>query len=75
MGQEVTARMKHKTTLRKGLAQVRVTGSALAGTTIEKDGKDIGTLFTNTNGSGIAYLRFDRANSPMIAGAATVERV
>src|SRR5690606_13582644 len=36
VGQEVTARMKHKTELRKGLARVRITGEAPPpGTAIE----------------------------------------
>mgnify|MGYP002777006277 FL=1 len=73
VGQEVTARMKHKTDLRKGLAQVRVTGEARPGTTIEAEGKAAGTLYTQSGGLGIAHLRFDRAAGPMQAGAATVE--
>lgn len=73
VGQEVTARMKHKTELKKGLAQVQVDGSAEPGTAIEADGKPVGTLYTNTNGVGIAYLRFDRATGDMKAGDATVK--
>lgn len=72
VGQEVTARMKHKTELRKGLATVAVTGSAPVGTTIEAGGKPAGTLFTQSGGLGIAHLRFDRAGADMIAGTATV---
>ena len=64
--------MKHKTELRKGFARVRVEGAAPAGTAIEADGKAAGTLFTQSGGQGIAYLRFDRANRPMHAGDATV---
>ena len=73
VGQEVTARMKHKTELKKGLVQVQVDGSAEPGTAIEADGKPVGTLYTNTNGVGIAYLRFDRATGDMKAGDATVK--
>ena len=73
VGQEVTARMKHKTELKKGLARVQVDGSAEPGTAIEADGKPVGTLYTNTNGVGIAYLRFDRATGDMKAGEATVK--
>lgn len=72
VGQEVTARMKHKTELRKGLATVGVTGSAPAGTEILSDGKPAGTLFTQSGGKGIAYLRFDRAAGDMRAGAAAI---
>lgn len=73
VGQEVTARMKHKTELRKGLAQVEVTGSAPVGTPITSDGKPAGTLFTQSGGKAIAYLRFGRAGPRMQAGEATVD--
>lgn len=72
VGQEVTARMKHKTALRKGLAQVRVEGSAPPGTPIEVDGRAVGTLFSQIGGLGIAHLRFDRAGPAMTAGKARV---
>ena len=39
VGQEVTARMKHKTALRKGLALVEIEGAAPVGTEIIADGK------------------------------------
>jgi hypothetical protein len=72
VGQEVTARMKHKTELRKGLARVEVAGAAPVGTEITADGKVAGTLFTQSGGHAIAYLRFDRAKGPMQAGKAEV---
>ena len=72
VGQEVTARMKHKTDLRKGLAQVRVTGTAPVGTEITAKDKPVGTLFTQSGGHAIAYLRFDRAAGDMQAGTARV---
>lgn len=75
VGQEVTARMKHKTELRKGLAQVAVTGAAPVGTEIEVEGKPAGTLFTQADGRGLAYLRFDRAQGAMMAGDAEVSLV
>ncbi len=72
VGQEVTARMKHKTELRKGLARVTVTGHAPVGAEITANGKPVGTLFTQSGGYGIAYLRFNRAAGEMMAGGATV---
>ena len=72
VGQEVTARMKHKTELRKGLARVAVEGAAPVGTPIKADGKPVGALFTQAGGRGIAYLRFDRARGAMRAGDAGV---
>ncbi|QFT59196.1 putative global regulator [Sulfitobacter sp. THAF37] len=72
VGQEVTARMRHKTTLRKGLAQVDVKGEAPVGTDLLAGEKPAGTLLTQAGGKGIAYLRFDRAKGPMTAGDAQV---
>lgn len=74
VGQEVTARMKHKTELRKGLAQVAVNGTAPVGTEILAEGKSAGTLYTQANGAGIAHLRFDRATGPMQAADAVLHR-
>ena len=70
VGQEVTARMKHKTELRKGLARVRITGQAAQGTEITANGKPVGTLFTQSGNHALAYLRFDRAGPDMQAGTA-----
>ncbi|MBT8458930.1 MAG: folate-binding protein YgfZ [Boseongicola sp.] len=76
VGQEVTARMKHKTELKKGLAQVAIDGEAPLGTEITTiDGKPAGVLFTQANGKALAYLRFDRATDTMIAGDATLARL
>ena len=72
VGQEVTARMQHKTELRKGLAMVEVEGEAPVGTEIIGDGKSVGTLYSQSGGKGIAYLRFDRAGAEMQAGPARV---
>ena len=74
VGQEVTARMKHKTELRKGLARVRVTGKAEVGTEILNGaGKLAGTLHSQAGGAGLAHLRFDRVDDSLTAGSATVE--
>lgn len=70
VGQEVTARMKHKSELRKGLATVAIAGAAPIGTEITADGKPAGTLYTQSNGQAIAYLRFQRATVPMQAAEA-----
>lgn len=73
VGQEVTARMKHKTELKKGLVRVLVRGTAPVGTEVlTADGKPAGTLFTQSGGRGIAHLRLDRADGPPTAGPATV---
>jgi folate-binding protein YgfZ len=75
VGQEVTARMKHKTMLKKGLARVEIEGTPPPpGTGITSDGRTVGTLYTSAGQTGLAYLRFDRADGPMQAGDATITR-
>lgn len=69
VGQEVTARMKHKTELKKGLVTVAIDGAAPVGTPILSGEKEAGTLFTQSGGRAIAHLRFDRMQD-MVAGAA-----
>ena len=75
VGQEVTARMKHKTTLRKGLARVALSEPAEPGTPIDANGKAAGTLHTVSGKTALAYLRFDRASENMKAGDASVTRL
>lgn len=76
VGQEVTARMKHKTELRKGLCRVAIEGTAPVGTEIlSGDGRSAGTLFTQAGGEALAYLRLDRADGAMTAGEATVRLI
>ena len=72
VGQEVTARMKHKTELRKGLVTVSVEGAAPVGSPILSGEREAGRLFTQAAGQGIAYLRFDWAMGEMQAGEAKV---
>jgi folate-binding protein YgfZ len=75
VGQEVTARMKHKTELRKGLARVRLSTPVPEARTIERGGKAVGELLSRDGVNGIAYLRFDRVGDGMTVGAAVVEVV
>ena len=73
VGQEVTARMRHKTELRKGLVRVEVEGAAPPpGTPLEAGGKVVGTLFSVADGAGLAHVRFDRAGAEMRAGDSVV---
>lgn len=75
VGQEIVARMKHKTVLKKGLAQVQISGDAQTGDAITKDGKPVGTLGTISGDLALAYLRFDRAEGEMQAGNAALTRL
>ena len=72
IGQEIVARMKHKTTLRKGLRTVTIDGQAPVGSPITANGKPAGKLFTQSGGLAIAHLRFDRINDAMQAGDASL---
>ena len=75
VGQEVTARMKHKTEARKGLVQLKISGAAPVGTPIlMEDGREAGTLFTQSGGKALAHMRFDRMDGPLSAGSATLRR-
>ena len=70
VGQEVTARMHHKSALKKRLVRVRVEGEAPPGTPVTKEGRPAGTLFTQSGGQALAHLRLDRAQGPLEAGGA-----
>ncbi|MDV7271543.1 folate-binding protein [Thioclava sp. A2] len=76
VGQEVTARMKHKTELRKGLVQVSVSAPVPVGTEIVSVGssgpKTVGTLYTQAGGTGLAYLRLDRIDGELQAQTAAI---
>lgn len=72
VGQEIIARMKHKTTLKKGFVTLNIKGSAPIGTPITANDKPAGTLFTQSGDQAIAYLRFDRAKGELQAETATL---
>ncbi|MBU2981972.1 folate-binding protein [Lentibacter algarum] len=74
VGQEVTARMKHKTELRKGLVQVTGTSSLTAGSEITSKGKPVGSILTTSGDKALAYLRFDRATGELEADGVTLTR-
>ncbi len=70
VGQEVTARMKHKTELKKRLVRVRIEGAAEPGTPVTAEGRPAGVLFTQSGGRALAHLRLDRAGGVLEAGPA-----
>jgi len=76
VGQEVTARMKHKTELRKGLVRVAVKGEPPApGTAVLRDGREVGTLFSTSGCEGLAHLRLDLATGTMRAGESDISLI
>lgn len=74
IGQEVTARMRHRATLRKGLVRVTIRGEAPPpGTPIlMDDGREAGVLHTAAGGRALAWLRFDRMGASLTAGGVPV---
>jgi tRNA-modifying protein YgfZ len=71
VGQEMTSRMKRRTTVRNKLTRVRYDGPAPAqGTAIEADGWQIGEMRTGVDGVGIALIRHDRAAKAVDDGQA-----
>jgi folate-binding protein YgfZ len=67
IGQELTARMKHRTTLKKRLVPVCVDGGAPeAGTPVETDGgKTAGEIRSSAGDLALAYLRLEHLDSPL----------
>jgi tRNA-modifying protein YgfZ len=72
VGQEVTARMRHKTELRKGLVRVRLDGAAAPGTPIMAGDREAGRLGTRSGDRALAWLRFDRMGDDLRADGARV---
>ena len=68
VGQEVTARMKHKSKLRKGLTIVETKGSVPFDTPVYANDKLVGKVFSSTSSRALAYLRFELATKKMMAG-------
>lgn len=73
VGQEVTARMRHKTELRRRLMVVTVSEPVEPGTAVlTETGKQVGVLFTQSGGRGLALLRVDRLAGALSAAGARV---
>jgi tRNA-modifying protein YgfZ len=72
VGQEVTARMKHKTELKKGLVRVRLEGVAAHGTPILQGDRPAGTLHSVAGNRALAWLRFDRTDGLMAGGVPVI---
>jgi folate-binding protein YgfZ len=73
VGQEVTARMHHKTSLRRQLMAVEVGGPVPVGTPVlMEDGREAGVLYTQAGGRGLALLRVDRLDGDLSAAGQAV---
>jgi folate-binding protein YgfZ len=61
VGQELTARMKHRGTARKRILTVRADGALPpSGTTVASDGQELGEIIAVYGSEGFALIRLDR---------------
>ena len=60
VGQEVTARMKHRAVSRKRFLIADVLGEIPFGTPLEAGGRELGTLASGKDGHALAFVRLDR---------------
>ena len=76
VGQEVTARMRHKTELQKGFVKVKINGTIDDSLLdIISGEKVVGSLFTRHNNYAIAYLKFKYADMSLRVGDIKLEFV
>lgn len=69
VGQEMTSRMKRRTTVKTKLCRVRYEGAAPAfEAPILADGWEVGRMRTGASGQGLALIRFDRAQKAISEG-------
>lgn len=69
VGQEMTSRMKRRTTVKTKLCRVRYEGAAPAfETPILADGWEVGRMRTGGPGHGLALIRFDRVQKALNEG-------
>ncbi|MGR3540462.1 MAG: CAF17-like 4Fe-4S cluster assembly/insertion protein YgfZ [Hasllibacter sp.] len=69
VGQEIVARMKHKTELRKGLARLALGAPAAPGDAVtDARGREAGRITTVAGRRALAMLRYDR-DGPTVNGA------
>jgi folate-binding protein YgfZ len=60
VGQEVTARMKHRASARKRFLIADIPGEIPFGTPLEAGGRELGTLASGKDGHALALVRLDR---------------
>ena len=69
MGQELTARTRYRGLVKKRLLPVRFDGPApTPGSQVTCEGKDAGTLCSSIGDRGLALLRIERLDGPLLAG-------
>ena len=74
MGQELTARTKYRGLVKRRLVPVTLDSVAPpAGTAILAEGAEVGSLRSTAGQIGLAMLRIDALNKPLLAGNALVQ--
>jgi tRNA-modifying protein YgfZ len=75
VGQEVVSRTQHRSTARKRILPVTLSGSVASGTDIVSGELRVGTMLSSENDQGLALIRLDRladVTSPLLAGNARI---
>ncbi len=73
MGQELTARTKYRGLVKKRLFPVQIEGALPApGTTIERDGKEVGEIRSGVGDRALAMLRLEAMDGDLTAGGAKI---
>jgi hypothetical protein len=73
IGQELTARTKYRGLIKKRLFPVSIDGAALEpGTILTLDGKEAGEMRSSLGNIGLALVRLENADAPLVAEGATV---
>ena len=67
VGQEVTARMKHRSSARKRFLLADIHGEIPFGTPLEAAGRELGTLASAKDGRALALVRLDRLEDAQAA--------
>ncbi len=71
MGQELTAHTKYRALIKKRLVPVTIEGPAPEpGTQVTAAGKNAGVLRSSVDGVGLALIRLDHLEAPLLAGEA-----
>ena len=74
VGQEVTARMKHKTELGKGLVRVEFSEEIEGiGAEITCNGRVVGNIYSNYKSHAIAFLKFKNLSEELISGDSLIK--
>jgi len=71
MGQELTARTKYRGLIKRRLVPVAVDGPMPApGTPVLREGAEVGTMRSGMAGQGLATLRLEALDTPLVCGEA-----